>query len=148
MNLGVYIKNNSENELTKLVSSQINDAVRTGDLDDACLFYDVVGPNKLKYSFGAFNSTDIWNFTGDLFTFDIESSIKASNMVNKFNIYMYFGLLPEKDLMGLLHSVNDLKINVICSDESAQKEFVRLTGKKPLATIQNFDVKEIKKVIQ
>ena len=59
-----------------------------------------------------------------------------------------FGLLPEKDLMGLLHSVNDLKINVICSDESAQKEFVRLTGKKPLATIQNFDVKEIKKVIQ
>ena len=61
MNLGIYIKSNSENELTKLLSSQINDAVETGDLDDACLFYDVVGPNKLKYSFGAFNSTDIWN---------------------------------------------------------------------------------------
>jgi len=146
MNLGVYVIQNAENEATKSISENLNEGIKEGLLSDASLFYDTVGPNSLTYNFGSFNSTDIWNFTGDLITTDIQTTIKAIRTVNKFKLLFYFGWEKAKDVMGLINIVNTPNVRVICTDETASKELTRLTTKKPLGIVNNFNIQDIIKV--
>ena len=148
MNLGIYVIQNAENEATKSSSENLNKGIREGLLSDASLFYDVVGPNSLEYNFGAFNSTDIWNFTGDLITTDIQATIKAIQTVNKFKLLFYFGWEKAKDVVGLINIVNTPNVRTICTNEATAKELTRLTTKKPLGIVDNFNIKDIIKVIK
>jgi len=146
MNLGIYVIQNSENEATTSISENLNKGIREGLLSDASLFYDTVGPNSLTYDFGAFNSTDIWNFTGSLITTDIQTTIKAIKTVNKFKLLFYFGWEKAKDVVSLINIVNTPNVRVICTNEAASKELTRLTTKKPLGIVDNFNIKDIIKV--
>jgi hypothetical protein len=148
MNLGVYVIQNSENEQTTNIAKNLNEGISEGLLSDASLFYDVVGPNSLKYNFGAFNSTDIWNFSGDLITTDVQSTMKAISTVNKFRLLFYFGWEKAQDVMGLIHIVNNPNVKTICTNEETAKELTRLTAKKPLGIVNNFNIKDIIKVIK
>ena len=143
MNLGVYIKDLASTEEVEHLVVNMNKAMEDGLLDDASIFYEGVGRHPVDIKCGCFNSTDLWNFTGSLIVTSIDSARTAINIVNKFKIYLYYKWHKENDLMGLMSLVNHPRVVTICRTKENADELYRLTGSRPVATIENFNMKQI-----
>ena len=146
MNLGVYVKDLAETEEVKHIISNVNEAISNGKLDDASIFYESIGRHPVDIKCGCFNSTDLWNFTGKLIVTSVDSAKTAVNIVNKFDVYFYYKWHDEKDLMGLLSVVNHPRVVTICRTEEDATEIYRLTGKRPSAVVENFDIEQVLEV--
>ena len=146
MNLGVYIKDLAATEEVEHLVANITKAVEDGSADDASIFYESVGKHPVNIKCGCFNSTDLWNFTGNLIVTSIDSARTAINIVNKFKVYFYYKWYDEKDLMGLMSVVNHPRVVTICRTEKDAAEIYRLTGNRPEAVVENFDIEQVLEV--
>jgi len=148
MNLGIYLQTIQLTESLEYSVKNINEGIENGSLRDASIFYDSIGPNPLRVKCGCFNSTDLWSFTGDLIVTATDTAKTARNIVNKFNMYFYYGWDTTKDTMGLIDIVTDERIKSICRNEEESKELYRLTGKKCVGIVNNFNLAEILEVVK
>ena len=142
MNLGVYMHTAEMGEDLQYALQSINSGLDSGQLKDASIFYDTMGRNPLPSKCGWFNSTELWNFTGDLITTSIATALTASNIVNKFRMIFYYSR-HNKDLMGLIKVVKDPSTKVICREEEDERELTRLTGIKPAGRVDKFNLDQI-----
>ena len=138
MNLGIYLDSLNNHDVLKPTCDVINSELKSGKLNDASVFYDGVGHNPFPLNCGAFNSTDIWNFTGNLIVCSIDAAHKALNMVNKFTIFYYHGWKNEKNTLALLDLVNKPNVRTICKNESDAKDLYRRTGIKCVGISEDF----------
>jgi hypothetical protein len=143
MNLGIYVKHLGPSEELDHAVKNINEGITKGLLDDASIFYESVGNLPREMKCGCFNSTDVWNFTGRLIVTSIDAAKTVSNVINKFKIYFYYKWGLEKDLIGLMSVVNNPNVKIICRTPENAKDFYRLTGKTPVATIADFNITQI-----
>jgi hypothetical protein len=143
MNLGIYIDSLQEDEKFVYIAASINAGIEQGLLTDASIFYDDIGLNSVPLKCGCFNSTDLWNFTGSLITTSINSTVKALNIVNKFNVYFYHGWLENNNTLGLIATTTNPAVKTLCKDEAGAKEFYRITGITPVGLVDNFNLTEI-----
>ena len=82
--------------------------------------------NNIDLECGMFNSTDIWNFTGTLITYSIQTTKSAINIVNNFNIVYCFGWEENVNIFDLLDIIN--KVKPVSKNKASQEELFRLTG--------------------
>ena len=144
MNLGIYIDSMQEDEQFRSVANTINTGITQGLLTDASIFYDTIGYNTIPVKCGCFNSTDLWNFTGNLITTSINSTLTALNIVNKFKIHFYHGWSPENETaLSLIAATVNPSVKTLCRDEGGAKEFYRITGTAPAGIVDNFNLTEI-----
>ena len=127
MNLGVYMHTAEMSGDLQYALQAINDGLQGGQLKDASIFYDSLGRSPLPTKCGWFNSTELWNFTGDLIATSISTALTASNIVNKFRMILYYSR-HDKDLMGLMKVINEPSTKIICREEEDEHELKRLTG--------------------
>ena len=147
MNLGVYFKNIGVADHINEAINNINEGVDEGLLSDASLFYDAIGPTEKSPKFGMFNSTDIWAFTGNLITTCTETTTTCSSIVNKFKLFFYYNPTKERNTLALIDSLNKGNAEVICASEEDSKELFRITGRKPVAVVEKFNIKDIIKAV-
>jgi hypothetical protein len=138
INLGIYIDTLANTEQLELVANCLNGAVENNSIKDASLFYDDIGHNPFNIKCGIFNSTDLWNFSGELITTSINNTQNAVNIVNNISLYYYHGFEEKINVIELLYVLQN-KIEIICNSEEGYKEIYRLTGKKPLGISNKFD---------
>jgi hypothetical protein len=139
MNLGIYVDTVVDNELLGPISLMLNEGLQSKVLSDASIFYDGIGHNPYPVVCGMFNSTDIWNFDGNLITLSRTTSAKALNTVNNFSLFYYYGWENTKNTIDLLKLAYDDNVNIICRDEEGKKELNRLTGKECVGVSDNFN---------
>jgi hypothetical protein len=139
MNLGIYVDTVVDNELLGPISLMLNEGLQSKVLSDASIFYDGIGHNPYPVVCGMFNSTDIWNFDGNLITLSRTTSTKALNTVNNFSLFYYYGWENTKNTIDLLKLAYDDNVNIICRDEEGKKELNRLTGKECVGVSDNFN---------
>lgn len=127
MNLGFYIKNLSDDKKIEFASQTINKLIDEQQLSDASIFYDGIGFVPYFLQCGMFNATELWHFKGNLITMDIDCAKKALKIVNNIKLTYCYGWSATSvfDLMFVLNN----KINVVCNDQSEQRNIHRLTGK-------------------
>ena len=147
MNLGVYFKSIGVADHINEAIENVNEGIEEGLLTDASLFYDAIGPTEKPPKFGIFNSTDIWAFTGNLITTCTETTAICSNIVNKFKLFFYYNPTRERNTLALIDSLCDENVKVICASEEDSKELFRITGKKPVAVVEKFNIKDIIKAV-
>ena len=136
VNLGIYIKDLSQQQCIAAVAAEIENAKQEGILKDASIFFDDIGPVNIRVNAGFFNSTDIWNFTGDLLVFSLDCLEKSLSYVNNFNLFYCYGLEPYNTL-NMIRILQKHNIPTIAAHEYAAGQFTRLTGKPPISTNTN-----------
>lgn len=130
MNLGFYVKSMSPDKLhNRYIYSVLNQAVKNDKIRDACLFYDDIDFIPFTTDFGMFNSTDVWNFTGQLVTTCLESTDHALKTVNRFKL-SYLHHSQETNVLSLIMLSKKVN-NILAASEEDQKNFYRVTGVKP-----------------
>ena len=148
MNLGIYVPSSLKDERMGKIAESLNSGLESGVLSDATLFYDNAGPNDIPCRFGFFNSADLWHFSGNLITTSIETTVRASAIVNKINLFFYHGWEENKDVIGLITATGRKNVKTVCRNEKGAKEFTRLTGRKPHGIIEDFNIEDIIKVLK
>lgn len=128
MNLGIYIDKISDYKQLEFSKQLIDYGIETNKINDASIFYNVIGQNPYKFSCGIFNSTDLWNFSGKLLVYSLECAIGAMNIINNIDIIYYYGLEKEKINVLQLMAINK-EAEYICNSEENSKELYRLTNK-------------------
>jgi hypothetical protein len=129
MNIGFYIKNLSNDKQIEFISQVINKNIEENTISDASIFYDGVGFVPYFIECGLFNSTDLWNFRGNLIVMNTDCLRRAMKIVNNINIFFYYGW-EDTDLFNLLFLTRS-NIPIICNNEEEYKKIYRLTGKFP-----------------
>lgn len=127
MNLGIYVNSlANENEMS-FVSNIVNFAVDNNHVKDCSIFYDGIGFIPFDIPCGMFNSTDLWNFSGELLVLHSDCVKSALNIVNKINIFYHYGWNDNITLFNLLHICNT-GVKVIPKTEKDKNNLYRLTG--------------------
>lgn len=137
MNLGFYVRSLTDESALKLSVESIEKG-KESSVDDASIFYDVVGFTPLFFPCGLFNSTDLWNFSGKLVVFSIDCLKNVQNIVSDIETYYCYGWQKESVL-----DILRIDANIITKTEKDEKELYRLTGKKSLGSLDNNDLLDL-----
>jgi hypothetical protein len=138
MNVGVYVSDFSDTNQIAGIAQELNQAISDKRIIDASLFYDGVCHNPVKLNFGSFNSTDLWNFNGSLIVTNLNSLVNALNIVNKINIYYYYGWEDKPKTLDILFATSR-GIKILCRNEEDSSYIKRITGKHPVGLSKNFE---------
>lgn len=138
MNIGIYISDFSNNDQMNGIANVFNKAIEDRAITDASLFYDGVCHNPVKLKFGLFNSTDLWNFAGSLIVTNLNSLVNSLNIVNKINIFYYYGWEEKPKTLDVLFATSRGS-KIICRTDSDAQYIKRITGKEPIGISNNFE---------
>ena len=142
MNLGFYVENNGGTPENTEIYNFLNEQIKDNTITDASVFFNSVNFNPVQTKFGMFDGADVWNFTGTLIATSLDNAVKAQKTVNKSKIaFMYNG--EKKNVFQLTGVANAMP--VIVRTEQAEKEFYRVTGKKPVL-MEKLNVDQIKEI--
>jgi hypothetical protein len=142
MNIAFYVDSIDE-EGSDLIFDCMNSLTNADLVRDATLFYNDIGPEPKRSSFGLFNATELWYFTGHVIATTMENWFALKKTVNNFNtkyLYQKFG--------NNIHILIDIanQSEVIVKTEEEQKEVYRLTGIKP-PIVKNLDSQKLLEVL-
>jgi hypothetical protein len=140
-NIGFYIPIVSEEKINVDIFNSLNTAVENGDVGDATVFFNDVSFNPVTPKFGMMNASEIWSFTGNLFSMSLDAALLAVGIVNKFELFHLYRMDTENDFFKLLMVAEKVKI-VTISDKDT-KEFKRITGKDPAVQLTDLTIKNI-----
>lgn len=142
MNLGFYVDTNGGTPRNIEIYNLLNDAIKSGQVSDASLFFNTVNFNPLRTNFGMFDATELWSFTGKLVATSLDNALKARSIVNKFELFYLFESSHKKE-QDIFKLVNVAKtVPTIVTSEADQKEFYRLTGVIP-ALVSDFTLESL-----
>jgi len=133
-NVGFFIPAINDSEVNQEIFTCLNEALTSESISEGVVFYNDVDRNPVDTTFGMFNSTDIWHFTGILISTTFDTCEISRAAVNKFRLYHLFNP-EEKNLVGLLHISQDTKFITKSPEES--RELYRLTGLKPALEVDS-----------
>ncbi len=142
MNVAFYVDSLGQNDLNSTIFTCLNKASKNPNVSDVSLFYNNIDFNPIPTSFGIFNSTDLWNYTGLLVATTISNVKFAEKIANKFSLSFLFS--KQKFSLELMDVVN--KVPILVSSQEDQDEFFRLTGKK--SKLVNFTGDDILEVLK
>ena len=142
MNLGFYVDSPSESGADQIYKS-MNKWLEEGQIDNGNLFYNDIGFNQTQPKFGVFNSTDIWQFTGNLIITSYNAASSIGNVINKFKSAFLYTKQQQKNIMQIIHIFNTLPFIVTTQEDY---DFIkRITGKEP-TMMESMDLDKIKEV--
>jgi hypothetical protein len=145
-NIGFYIPMVSEEKINVDIFNSLNTAVENGDVRDATVFFNDLAFNPVTPKFGMMNASEIWSFTGNLFSLSLDGSLLAMRIVNKFELFHLYRMDTENDFFKLLMVAE--KIKVVTMSDADTKEFKRITGKDPVVQLKDLSIKNILEEIQ
>lgn len=137
MNLGIYLPSLSKKEELKEIHEAIDFTIVNNKVDDISIFYDDISYTELKNKCGMFNSTDLWNFRGDLIVTSIDCLYSSKNIVNNINLIYYYGLEKKSNLFTTLQAIS-IPDKIICKTKEDASYLYRISGKKIDCIAQNF----------
>ena len=140
-NIGFYIPIVSEEKINVDIFNSLNTAVENDDVGDATVFFNDVSFNPVTPKFGMMNASEIWSFTGNLFSLSLDGSLLAMRIVNKFDLFHLYRMDTDKDFFKLL-MVSE-KIKIVTISDADTKEFKRITGKDPVVQFTDLTIKNI-----
>jgi hypothetical protein len=138
MNIGVYVDDFSNIDQMEGIAQELNKELANKKIVDASLFYNGVCHTPIKLNFGLFNSTDLWNFDGYLIVTNLNSLISSLNIVNKINIFYYYGWENKLKALDILFAISR-GVQIICRNEEDASYIKRITGKNPTGLSKNFE---------
>jgi hypothetical protein len=138
MNIGIYVDSLDNAQHLEHIANFVNNTIRNKEVRDCSIFYDDVGYIPFKINCGIFNSTDIWNFSGNLIVTSLNTINKAVNIVNNIDMYYYNGWEESYKVLDLLFALEN-KMHVICQNEIGANKFYRITGKHPVGITNNYE---------
>ena len=142
MNLGFYVDSPSQNGVDKIYEA-MNSWIDKGEIDNGNLFYNDIGFSPIQPKFGLFNSTDIWQFTGNLIITSYNAASSIGNVINKFKAVFLYTKQQEKNMMQIIHIFNTLPFLV--TNQEDYDYIKRVTGKEP-TMMESMDLNKIKEV--
>lgn len=137
MNIGLYIDSLGDEKAIKLFIDTIEQGFLSNQLDDASIFYDSVSFTPFNFPCGLFNSTELWNFSGKLLVFSLESLLNAVKIVNNIEIYYVFGFEESINILAMLDLISSNDISIITKDNLGMLNFYRISGKKVNGSLED-----------
>lgn len=128
MNIGFYLPY-LETNMVDAVTKELKSGFDNGELLDASIFFDTVGPTNRQTVCGMFDATNLWYFTGTLIVLTPDSLAKAKHISNKFKLVYYAGAVAEQPVLHLLPNLTN-NVRCIASNPETGGEFTRLTGRQ------------------
>lgn len=128
INVGLYVDNLGNQEKMKKIYDFVNASVIRSDITDISIFYDDVGYNPFNIQCGFFNATDLWHFSGTLFTTSIETTKNALSIVNSIDIIYVYDKTEQVNIFELLNIAQNENVKIICVNNDSAHELYRLTN--------------------
>lgn len=136
MNIGLYVDSLENEKPIKLFIDTVEQGFISNIFDDASIFYDSIGFTPFSFPCGLFNSTELWNFSGKLLVFSIESLRNAINIVNDIEIYYIFGFEESLNILSMLDLLSNNEVSVITNTNINQLNFYRISGKSTIGSLE------------
>lgn len=142
MNIGYYTRSLGLTKVNGKVFEFLNRAVENNEVDSSSIFYDDIEFNPMPMRSGAFNSTDVWYFTGFLLVSGLKQASSIKKIINKFQCcYVYDG-----DKQNLLRLIDVFKnMNFIVTNKEDFDYIYRVCGKEP-HLLEEFTVDKIREI--
>lgn len=142
MNIGMYVNSLSNEDQIQLSIETIEIGFNNQAIDDATIFYDSVGFSPFIFPCGAFNSTELWNFSGKLITFSLDCVRSSLKIVNNIDLYYCYGWENKINPLNLIDACsNNLKIFTKTNNDT--RELYRLTGLNAVGSLENSSLLKI-----
>lgn len=133
MNIGFYVDTLEGKGATNVAYATLNRWVEGELCSNASLFYTDIGYNPVVPKFALFNSTDVWNFTGNIILTSIASVASVDKAINKFKSLFFYDSQSQVDgfsnVMALIDIFNRVPFVVQRSEDFDYIK--RITGKSP-----------------
>jgi len=142
MNLGFYVNSSSDGSAQEIYEC-LNKWIENKDIENGSLFYEDIGFNSITPKFGLFNSTDIWQFTGNLIITSYNAASSIDSVINKFKAAFLYTKQQEKNIMQIIHIFNTLPFIVRSKED--YDYIKRITGKEP-KLVESMDLEKIREV--
>lgn len=139
INLGVYISSIGEYDKLRSISDAINRSIDSGKLKDASIFYDNISHNPFQIKCGLFNATDLWNFNGKLITLSLSTTLSALRIVNKIDLYYYYGFENKISPLSLLYMIKNHNLKFISTNQDQDDDLYRKTSTRSTMITNNFN---------
>lgn len=142
MNIGYYTRSLGLTEVNVKVFEFLNKVVENNEVDSSSIFYDDIDFSPMPMKSGAFNSTDVWYFTGFLLVSGLNQVDSIKKVVNKFECcYVYDG-----DRQNLLRLISVFKnMNCIVTNKEDFDYINRVCGKEPYL-LEEFTIDKIREI--
>jgi hypothetical protein len=135
MNIGIYVNSLSNEDQVGLSIESIELGFNNNTIDDATIFYDSVGFSPFIFPCGAFNSTELWNFSGKLITFSLDCVRSSLKIVNKIDIYYCYGWENRINPLNLIDVCSN-NIKIFTKTNKDTYELYRLTGLNSMGSLE------------
>lgn len=136
MNIGMYVDSLANEDEVGLSVETIEIGFNNNSIDDATIFYDSVGFSPFVFPCGAFNSTELWNFSGKLVTFSLDCVRSSLKIINKIDIYYCYGWENKINTLNLIDLCSK-NITVFTKTNKDMYELYRLTGLNAIGSLEN-----------
>lgn len=138
MNIGFYLHSLQDQHQLNCLHNYLN-SINTNSMTDINIFYNNIGQVPFKMNCGFFNSTDLWNFRGNLIVTSLECLITANKIVNNLNTYFYYGWDKNKyGVLEMLRAIND-NTKLICKNDNDAKYLRRTLGRQDIKISHDFN---------
>lgn len=139
MNIGIYLDSLEDFEQLSSIADFVNNSIKNKEIDDASIFYNTIAYVPFDIKCGTFNSTDLWNFDGQLLVSSLNCLLSVNNIVNNIDIYYYFGWEDKVDVLELVKIFDKDNIKTIATNQGSYDEYYRITGKKPVGICEKYN---------
>lgn len=136
MNIGMYVSSLSNEEQINLSIDTIEMGFNNKSVDDATIFYDSAGFSPFIFPCGAFNSTELWNFSGKLITFSLDCVRSSLRIVNNIELYYCYGWEQAVSPLNLIDVCSN-NIKIFTKTNKDTYELYRLTGLNAIDSLEN-----------
>jgi hypothetical protein len=147
MNLGVYTQSMGISNEVEAIVTNLNKGIEENKLSSASLFFNSTGFNPLPLRCGCFNAADLWNFTGKLITTTLSNVVRANSIVNKAEVYYYYGWEEAVPVLHLINISRSKTTKVLCRNKEARDDYYRLTGREPHGVVNDFDLDQLVELV-
>lgn len=142
MNIGMYVNSLSNENQVGLSIEAIELGFNNNTIDDATIFYDSIGFSPFIFPCGAFNSTELWNFSGKLVTFSLDCVRSSLKIVNNIDLYYCYGWENKVSTLNLIDVCSN-NIKLFTKTNNDMRELYRLTGIQPMESLENSSLLKI-----
>lgn len=142
MNIGMYVDSLANEDEVGLSVETIEIGFNNNSIDDATIFYDSVGFSPFVFPCGAFNSTELWNFSGKLVTFSLDCVRNSLKIVNEIDLYYCYGYENKVNTLNLI-DICAKNLKVLTKNNNNMRELYRLTGLNAIGSLENSSLLKI-----
>jgi len=142
--IGILVNNFGPTQLAYCCIKNLNEFISNNQLDYSPIgFYEQLYPTCLPTLFATMHINEIYGYSANLITTDLNTTVKAVNSFGRKKIYFYvwdleWVRMKQKNYLSLMPIYNNPEVELISRSKEHYDLIENCWNKKPIAIVEDF----------